>query len=239
MSNLFKDLKEVNQKSNCEVPANKLWDAAQKGNDAVFELLFGNTELTEQSHKYKHNNCTGFTDGNDRITEKRICKCFYYLNNDHSKNCTSCNLFNSEYMGMKIHENCDYSIVDYEVPNSQLAKSLGEVDLLLTDQVTLFATEVKPPKSKETLLRMITEILTYTWNENLFYSTTVKNKYGDKKIAPAICFFEGSNQEDEYNEALKDNNSIILRLIDHFKIAVFCISQKEDKTAMIDYINMK
>lgn len=57
----------------------------------------------------------------------------------------------------------DYFIADYEVPAFYYGDGIGEIDMVISDGKTQYATEVKPFKgNKETLLRMIAEIMTYT-----------------------------------------------------------------------------
>ena len=106
-----------------------------------------------------------------------------------------------------------YSICDYEDPPFYEGDGIGEVDLVLTDGKKYYATEVKPhhkdgvKDNNETLLRMIAEILTYT--------------YDNPKYEKAIAFFNNTNQEREYN-ALEEN-SLLKQIIKEASIHVFLI----------------
>ena len=65
------------------------------------------------------------------------------------------------------------------MPAAFCGRSIGEIDLVLKQGDILYATEVKPYKgNKETLLRMVAEILTYTAGDT-------QNTY-----QKAIAFFE-------------------------------------------------
>ena len=73
----------------------------------------------------------------------------------------------------------DIQILDYEVPTEFAMEKLGGIDWILDDVGQALATEVKPPESTETIVRMIAEILTYT----------VGTSY-----TPAICFFKTTRE---------------------------------------------
>ncbi len=110
------------------------------------------------------------TTSQERVTEKRICRCWSYFNKaDRNQDCSTCNFkFKKKNLGK-------YEIIDYEVPTEFAMEQLGGIDWLLKKDNRLIATEVKPPNSSETIVRMIAEILTYT----------VGTSY-----SPAICFFK-------------------------------------------------
>ena len=169
-----------------------LYAALDEGSEALKSLLFGNTTLdTYEKHgtyaEDQHTNCSGLS--GTAYTEKRLCKCLYYYNSTYSKNCESCQFVNR----YKVSGN--YLIEDYEVPAYYYGDGIGEIDLVITDGIDHYATEVKPAKdefdpadkgNQETLLRMIAEILTYTYG------------YPAGKYRLAIAFFEGTVQEAEY-----------------------------------------
>ena len=75
----------------------------------------------------------------------------------------------------------------------------------------------KPPKSEETIVRMIAEIYTYTIDF--------------KDYKRAIGFFEGSTQEKDYNKYY--DNEYFKNIID--KVTVFKFTQKENKEGIIDF----
>ena len=145
-------------------------------------------------HADKHLHCALNSENAERVTEKRICRCWNYYNKQcHKDKCDVCKFeFKRTNAG-------DIQIVDYEVPTEFSMDNLGGIDWLLNDDGEKLATEVKPPESKETIVRMIAEILTYT----------IGTSY-----VPAICFFktttEGrmSKQCEDYIK-VKDNSDFI------------------------------
>ena len=123
-----------------------------------------------------HKLCEGFNSAT--FWEKRLCKCLFYYNYSFPTQCDRCAFAERFYI------QGDYQIVDYEVPAAFCGRSIGEIDLVLKQGDILYATEVKPYKgNKETLLRMVAEILTYTAGDT-------QNTY-----QKAIAFFE-KNRED-------------------------------------------
>ena len=176
-------------------------------------LLFGNTEKKVITHKPDRTKCNGFknnaTIGED--AEKRICKCLFYKNmSDVNRNCDKCVL--NDYYKVKSGK---YSIVNYEIPSYYSGKGIGEIDIVISDGESEYATEVKPHEKEnkkendETLLRMISEILTYTYG------------FEDNKYKKAIAFFENTPQYDEYQK----QNSKISELINLANITVFLLKE--------------
>ena len=141
-------------------------------------------------HADEHVRCSLDQTNAEKITEKRICRCWnYYNKNCHMIKCGVCQF------GFKRKNVGDIKILDYEVPTVFSMEKLGEIDWLLDDGGKTLATEVKPPESTETIVRMVAEILTYT----------IGTPY-----TPAICFFKTTmnggttKQCDDY---LKFNNN--------------------------------
>ena len=145
-------------------------------------------------HADKHIHCTLNSENAKRVTEKRICRCWNYYNKQcHTDKCDICEF------GFKRTNAGDIQIVDYEVPTEFSMDNLGGIDWLLDDEGKKLATEVKPPESKETIVRMIAEILTYT----------IGTSY-----VPAICFFETTHKGDMSKQCedyikIKDNSDFI------------------------------
>ena len=170
---LFKDnITKSEYKNRMEQLTSKI----DEGEDALKLLLLGTItpELYSKYGSYKvgqHCRCAGLV--NDSFTEKRLCKCMYYYNADYPKKCDKCDIdFRYKLEG-------DYKIVDYEVPAFYYGDHIGEIDLIIGDGETLYATEVKPYQgNNETLLRMVAEIMTYTIG------------YPAGKYKKAIAFFE-------------------------------------------------
>lgn len=147
----------------------------------LVKLLFGTEtpDLYSNHGTYQfgqHTHCAGLS--SKRYTEKRLCKCMYYLNTTHSKRCEKCEFQDCfEIVG-------DYQITDYEVPAFYYGDGIGEIDLIISKDDIHYATEVKPYKgNNETLLRMIAEIMTYT------------EGYPAGAYKKAIAFFE-KNRDD-------------------------------------------
>lgn len=209
---LFKD--KIN-KTNSIVLAKELMNAIEAGEDVLMELLLGTTEpeLYSAHGSYKegeHSRCGGMK--KDAFTEKRLCKCLYYKNGKYHnpEECGECD-FPHEYRYGIIG---DYFIADYEVPAFYYGDGIGEIDLVISNGKTRYATEVKPFKgNNETLLRMIAEIMTYT----IGYSVGEYEK--------AIAFFEDTKQSEEFENPVSE----IKELIQKAGITVFCFKKEEGK----------
>lgn len=111
----------------------------------------------------------------------------------------------------------NYSIVEAESPTEYVIKTCGGIDLIITDSKNkTYLTEVKPKNSKETIVRMIAEIYTYTIGFE-----------GEKEIA----FFEGSQQEKDYKKYY--NNKYFRKIID--KVTVFKFVEKEGANGIVNF----
>ena len=189
-------------KSSRKEMTKELITAINTGNEAVHKLLFGSTDIDEYSNhgKYKkgmHEYCSKLS--GDSFTEKRLCRCMYYKNSNHETECELCGYRE------RFKVTGDYQIIDYEVPAFYYGDGIGEIDLVISDGVDCYATEVKPYKNnKETLLRMIAEIMTYT------------DGYTEGVYKKAIAFFEkncddGSftSQQREYDEKELETSELI------------------------------
>ncbi len=147
------------------------------------------------AHQDEHFSCSMVdAKASERITEKRICRCWNYFNKEYcNSNCAMCSFGFKKVNAGKI------VIKDYEVPTEFAMEQLGGIDWLLDVDGVSVAAEVKPHNSSETLVRMIAEILTYT--------------IGTSHI-PAICFFKTdlsgnpSKQMIDYLK-LKDNDDFL------------------------------
>lgn len=196
----------------------ELSDAIDGGTPSLMRLLFG-TEIPDLYFNHgtyqlgQHNHCAGLK--GDRYTEKRICKCMYYLSSTHSKNCDRCAFQNRfEIIG-------DYSITDYEVPAFYYGDGIGEIDLIISKGDIHYATEVKPYKgNNETLLRMIAEIMTYT------------EGYPAGQYKKAIAFFEKNRDDGEKTAQQKEYESAdpaLLSLLKKADITVFRFEEAGEK----------
>jgi len=165
------------------------------------ELLLGTAKYWPYAGDYvvgNHTECKGTA--TETLTEKRICRCLYYWNSDHTKHCDTC-----KYQQGRCRINGNYRIKDYEVPAYYDGEGIGEIDLLIEGPEGIYATEVKPPQgNSECILRMIAEILTYTLDSN-------------KGCRKAIAFFENTPQSEEYNALTPKVKALLIRA----DIAVF------------------
>lgn len=201
---LYKDNEYINRRSKQEEQLKILADIIRNG-DYEGNLL--PKPRYPYNHKFDHNSCDFSSVSPERVTEKRICRCWNYYNKpNHDEKCNSCPFqFKKKNVG-------GIEIVDFEIPTKFNIAKLGGIDWLLKDGDKFFATEVKPPKSTETLVRMISEVLTYTV---------------DSEYKPAICFFNGSKQHNDYNQ-YKDNADF-QHIIKQTGIRVLCITYDEEK----------
>lgn len=226
MSKNMELFKERITKSQYSELIKEISSALDAGDAATKDLLFGTTELKEytartKGHGYQygqHCSCDGLKE--ESYTEKRLCKCLYYFNSQHSTKCESCDFRNRYTI------DGEYFIKDYEVPAFYSGKGVGEIDLVLSDDDIEYATEVKPAKdefdpndegNQETLLRMIAEIMTYTYG------------YSEGRFKKAIGFFEDTPQEKEYHNASQD----LLNLLKKADITVFQFVKAGEKTYRI------
>lgn len=223
MSNLqlFKDRITL---TNYEALIKELSAAIESGTDLV-KLLFGTEapDLYSNHGTYQcgqHNRCAGLTFSKNRnYTEKRLCKCMYYLNSKHSKRCDKCKF------GDRFELVGDWRITDYEVPAFYYGDGIGEIDLIVSKDDVHYATEVKPYKGNhETLLRMIAEIVTYT------------EGYPAGTYKKAIAFFEKNRdngaktaQQKEYEAA----DPSLLDLLKKADITVFRFEEVSKKAYQI------
>lgn len=211
----FKDNKIT--KKEYTILAKELLNAIDMGEDALKKLLIGceNPELYSSHGTYRegdHNQCDGIP--GSRFTEKRFCKCLYYRNGKYHdpEKCRKCDYAD------RFDITGNYRITDYEVPAYFYGKGIGEIDLIISDGKTQYATELKPYKgNEETLLRMIAEIMTYTIG------------YPAGKYTKAIAFFEGTNQAAEFENAAPE----IKELLEKANITVFRFEKAGEKAYKI------
>ena len=193
---LFKD--KITKKE-YTVLVKELLNAIDMGEDVLKKFLLGceNPALYSSHGTYQeegHDHCGGLK-GN-RFTEKRFCKCLYYRNGKYynSEECRECDFAD------RFDITGNYRITDYEVPAYFYGKGIGEIDLIISDGKTQYATELKPYKgNEETLLRMIAEIMTYTIG------------YPTGKYIKAIAFFEGTKQAAEFEEAVPEIKELLTK----------------------------
>ena len=158
----------------------------------------------KKRHESNHDNCGRNNTDSNRITEKRICRCMFYYNDDEKK-CNKCTQ-NSRWKNVgKIKIN------NYEFPTKHVIPGVGGMDLILDDK---YACEVKPQASEESLTRMFAEILTYTQD-------------CDQNYKPAICIFPGSKQMKDYKKY--KSNPDFITISKFIKIFFFNIISEKDR----------
>lgn len=208
--------------SNYDVLIKEL-SAVMDGDASVLKKLLFGTEMPELYSEHgayqlgQHSHCVGLK--GERYTEKRLCKCMYYLNSIHSKNCDRCAFQNRfEIIG-------DYRITDYEVPAFYYGNGIGEIDLIISKDNIHYATEVKPYKgNNEMLLRMIAEIMTYT------------EGYPAGRYQKAIAFFEKNRDDGEKTAQQKEYEAAdpaLFALLKKADITVFRFEEDGEKAYRI------
>jgi hypothetical protein len=244
---LLKEDKRVNQISKYKEKAKQF---IKDLNNKSLKDCLGIPKKLERNESVKkgwiHGKCVFKSGSGDRITEKRICKCFYYRNRCRKNSmCQKDNckikFFKKEY---KLN-NCD--VLDYEIPINYVTRKIGEFDLLIKYGNDSYAVEVKPPNSKETILRMILEILTYDfcncynkdnpddYNHNKERAIIKNNKADDNDKMKSgiyyelgIAFFAGSKQHHQFEEC--KNNQDVIKILKKYNISVFIINKDENKS---------
>lgn len=211
---LFKDEGNINRAKDQSDNIRALADAIKK--DDLHAFLFRDEKGTDKPHNPNHTRCSfnSKTMNASSTTEKRMCRCMYHYNNEENeqqyKRCREKCRYTWKW---ELINGAQFTILDYEVPSSYVIKKVGGVDLIIKNSDNIYAVEVKPEDSNETIVRMIAEILTYVEDEKF------------KEYMPAICFFEGSKQYNQFTNLR--NNEDLQYILKEKKIAVFCFSIKE------------
>lgn len=146
-------------------------------------------------HTPNRDECSYSVEAKPRETEKRMCRCMYFCNKDNYAKCVECKYPHKYYI-----KNKNVVIENYEIPTTYKETSIGNVDLIFKYDNDLYAVEVKPFDSPETLPRMIAEILTYSCDEKF------NNKYKLGIMMPDDRK-NGQEQLVEY-ERIKDTEEI-------------------------------
>ncbi len=217
--NHFKDMETINHRNKDDYLENfkKLEKKINDAKNPRAENVFVNKKLlTDKKHVGSHIECSMNEKDSPRITEKRICRCMYYYNKKEEQ-CNKCPL---KYKYNNISK--EYDIIEAEIPTIKVIKKCGGIDLVISkkdDFNVKYAVEVKPKYSKETLVRMIAEIYTYTAETEF------------KKYKKAIAFFEGSKQDEDY-EKYKDE-AYFKNVIK--EITIFKFVEKEINKEVINF----
>ncbi len=222
---IYKDYQKINCR-NKKVYKDNLIEIADflitSKNDPDFlrkKLLWNKIE--KESQTPNHKTCAGKTTDDEK--EKTICRCMYHYNLDNSF-CNTCKLKPKWH-----NDNPEIKIIEYEYPTDKHYKCVGGVDLVIEYKNKVYATEVKPETSKETLARMFSEILTYTQDIE-----QLKREKNISVIYPAICFFENSKQHQDFKKYSDELPDIIKTI--RQSISVFIITTKKNKNTIDFFI---
>ncbi len=180
---MFKD-RDLNHSNEKDYQANLkvLAEAIRQGDQALTGLLWDGIPPTlyEPGHKLSkaHSACSHRKSDSTTVDEKRVCRCMRFYNGGSPK-CQACT-----FPAKRANGTPAFQFTDYEYPTLYNVPKLGGIDLVWTWHGKTYAVEVKPPNSDETLIRMVSEILTYTWH--------------DSRYQPAICFFKYKWDKDTF-----------------------------------------
>ena len=207
MCKVYKDNPVVNHRSKLKKQMEELAkivrQAEQSMNkrETLRKLLINGLE-SKGEHIPNHVKCEGCFDSG-KVTEKRLCRCMYYFNADKEKVCDACNIKAKwKNVGLSV-------VTEYEYPTKYVLDNVGGIDLIFDN---VYAVEVKPQNSNETLVRMFAEILTYTI---------------DYDYKPAICFFEDSKQMSDYKRLRAEGNEALSYLCSLIKVFYFHTETKD------------
>lgn len=159
--------------------------------------------------KPDHTSCKGFKDTPRSGGEKQICHCMFYFNKDYPKNCINCNLPRWKNVGT-------ISIEEFEYPSRYDIPGIGGIDLVLNYDNVVYGAEVKPSNSKETISRMVSEILTYSVVDRLL------------EFKPAIAVFRDSNQYNTIVQLRKKKDADWLEITEHITVFVIDYAKKNN-----------
>ena len=184
-------------------------------------------------YNYNHEDCLFKT---EKVTEKRLCHCLVNFDKTRAQ-CEKCALKTNMYFAKKI---LNGTMIDFEIPVSRdSTDSIGEIDLIFeySDSGVRYLAEFKPLWNTESLLRMVAEILTYTYVLEKDNKAFIE-KYG--KCKKAILFVKGSEQWKQWTYTTQEYKysacERLREIIKKEQIAVFCLDLKE-KGYFIEKLN--
>ena len=208
---MFYQEKNINNKSEY----NNIAESELAGDDYLQKILDGVLQNARVQFP-EHKKC-GFT--SDSRTEKRLCHCLV-LYGDENAECKTCPLKDNPFFAKKIK---NATMLEYEIAASNTkGDGIGGVDLLMEHDGKLYCTEFKPAWNKESILRMATEIITYTHILDKEKEAFVQ-RYGEYE--KAIMFTHGSEQwrqwtDKKYAYAVRPR---LRKIIEMEGISVFCL----------------
>ena len=219
---LYKDYKKINCREDYIYSQNIQEIAKKITSENKNETWLVSKKSTNKEQNPNHQICAGYITNTKNAKEKTICRCMFHF----ARKDTECNKCGLEKKWL--NNSADIKICEYEYPTNSKWTGVGGIDLVLKYKNKFYATEVKPPKSRETLCRMFAEILTYTHDAD-----NLKKILKTDSLIPAICFFEGSLQEkdfEKYSLSEKESMDTILKAI-----SVFRIKTEKPKNGIINF----
>lgn len=207
------------------------------------DLLQGIKIIPRQSFVYDHDDCD-FSDGKStRRTEKRLCRCLVNFEKQGArKNCGACCMNITHRLAKRVcgEKGAACAFLDFEVPVSPCSDDqIGEIDLILSFDGEIYATEFKPSWNTESVLRMIAEIVTY----GAFASAS--ENFPFPAFKKAIMFMDADEKvqlknrtelrkpeqyrqfcEKGYRYGIDDS---VRALLAKYEISVFCLSSEKEE----------
>ena len=219
---LYKDYKKINCREDYIYSQNIQEIAKKITSENMKEAWLVSKKRTNKAQTPNHQLCAGYNTTTKNAKEKTICRCMFHFSRKDT-DCDKCGLEKKW-----LNKSADIKICEYEYPTNSKWTGVGGIDLVLQYKNKFYATEVKPQKSRETLCRMFAEILTYTQDTD-----NLKKILKTDRLIPAICFFEGSLQEEDfekYSQSEKESMDTILKVI-----SVFRIKHEKPKNHIINF----
>ena len=177
--------------------------------EVLYDFLIDKNATKGKEQNPNHNKCASVKYSPRMGGEPQICRCMYYYNIGTYKECENeCDLTPWKNVG-------NIPVKEYEYPSKYKMEDIGGIDLVL-EYNNIYGTEVKPPKSEETISRMVAEILTYR---------VVDRLKEFEQFEPAIAVFKGSEQHSVIKELENNENEDWLEIKKH--ITVFVIEYEE------------
>ncbi len=208
----------------------------QLSQDPAAEILNGiKIDNIRTTLNYDHQTCGGYKNDCERRTEKRLCRCLVCYNNGlNNSACAACKI-KTEHKLAKTVLNAEF--VDFEIPVTDASKDhIGEIDLMMKYDNQFYALEFKPFWNKESLLRMIAEIITY--NAFAKESKCIGDKFKNYKLGIMFMRVDGEPNE-QYNQftGKGDANYSIDEqekcIFDVLEISVFCLEIDKQTNAYV------
>lgn len=124
-------------------------------------------------------------------------------------------------------------VIDYQTPlKDKLGDEAGKIDIVSYDKDNkiVYLLELKREDSKETMLRCVLEIFTYskTLDKDKFLEDFNLSKDTKIKASPLV-FFNGS----QHKEMVDDNNKFLKQLMDKLDIEPFYITKNSNYYAIV------